>query len=73
MERKVGERFTFKDVTLEVEEIHGNCCLGCYFRDLIYCNMEQYCDNPSVRKTIGLCSIYSREDGKSVIFTKIEE
>ena len=30
MEQKVGERFVFNDITLEVEEVKTSLCTGCY-------------------------------------------
>ena len=66
MERKIGERFDFGGVTLEVVDWKEHC-KGCYFYGG-YIN----CQNREVRNTIGYCSPFSRNDGKNVIFKDVE-
>ena len=59
MERKIGEIFNYKGVTLKVvEEIDG--CDYCYFKDVGNCNS----DTPN-------CT--GRSDGKSVIFKEVDK
>ncbi len=58
MERKIGERFDFKGVTLEVvEEIDG--CDYCYLKEYGRCNGDW------------ICAV--RSDGKSVIFKRVDK
>ena len=65
MERKVGEKFSFDDITLEVVETMD--CKGCYFN-----GMGLKCSYQIIRYIIGGCSQYSREDETNVIFKKVE-
>lgn len=68
MERKVGERFTYKGVTLEVKDIGPvEYCIGCYFRGI------EDCRNSRVRNVTGPCGSYIRKDSTGVIFKNIEE
>ena len=65
--RKIGERFDYDGVTLEVVEVKNSFCTGCYFY-----NKKIECEERVVRNTIGCCGEYSRGDGKIVIFRKVE-
>ena len=67
MERKIGERFIYDGVTLEVDMLKNGLCKGCYF----YGGYIK-CQNREVRNTIGTCSPFSRNDVKNVIFKKVE-
>ena len=65
MERKIGERFDFGGVTLEVVE--SGSCKECYFfKGGIRC--EGY--NGEIN---GSCGPFNRCDGKSVIFKEVKE
>ena len=66
MERPIGEKFKYKDITLEVIENNSMYCPGCYFRDI------EDCGNSRIRNVTGPCSSYSRKDSTGVIFKKIE-
>ena len=67
MERPVGEKFEYRDITLEVEEIPGNYCFGCYFHnELIPCYFQR------IKNIIGFCQSYKRTDHKGIIFKKVE-
>lgn len=58
-ELKVGERVT---ITLEVVE-HNNGCIGCFYHIFGRCSV-----NGELK-----CSIYTRSDGKDIIFKKVKE
>ena len=58
MERKVGERFDYNGVTLEVVNQIG--CEGCYFYTLVKCD-----------KFVGECYHMDRTDKKPVIFKAV--
>lgn len=62
MERKIGERFEYQGVTLEVCPEHSkiNCCDGCYFSDKV-CHR--------ILSKTGKCD--QRDDNKSVIFKEV--
>ena len=63
MERKIGERFDYNGVTLEVvKESFG--CLGCYF---IHNMCVLYINN------IGHCPSEYRSDNQSVIFREVKK
>ena len=62
MERKIGERFDYNGVTLEVVNHLG--CEGCYFS-----NMFNDCKNLEIR---GNCRMSLRTDKKPVIFKLVE-
>ena len=69
MERQIGEQFDFLGVKLEViegEENPYDDCEGCYFFDTPICGCE------IITNYIGYCSHSVREDGKDVIFKKVE-
>ena len=67
IERKIGERFDYKSVKLEVEMADEPYCNGCYF------NGETIdCCHRSIRKIIGSCNAFNRSDLKYVIFKLIE-
>lgn len=67
MERKIGERFEYKGVTLEVAEApNGNICGDCYF--LLKENM---CFK-SVDET-GNCYERYRDDKKNVYFKEVKK
>ena len=65
MEQKIGERFEYKDTTLEVVEqpidnkVKRIYCNGCYFNTSSYCSYK------------GKCCFISRSDCKSVIFKEV--
>lgn len=58
MERKIGERFDYNGVTLEVVNQIG--CEGCYFYTLVMCD-----------KSLGKCYDMDRSDKQSVIFKEV--
>ena len=66
MEQKVGEKFNYNGVTLEVVEAHDkySYCDGCYF-DSIECRELK-------GDILGFCYANNRKDGKSVTFKKVE-
>lgn len=74
MERKVGNKFDYEEVTLEVVE-HQDC-LGCYFHKYhIPCNNNTIriaCNLSTERNAIGHCSKVYREDKKNIIFKEVE-
>ncbi len=61
MERKVGEKFTYKDKTYQVVKSFG--CIGCDFADGCYTELH----------TIGKCGGSSRFDKTSVVFKEIKD
>lgn len=64
--RKIGERFDFEEVTLEVVENWS--CQGCIFDNIIVgCYMDHH-----IRDKFGPCGPHLRDDKKSVIFKEIE-
>lgn len=65
MERKIGERFDYNGVTLEVVKQLG--CKGCYFFNML--DMSD-CNNLEIR---GHCGISFRTDKKPVIFKEVEK
>ena len=68
MERKIGERFTFNGVMLEVEEVKTSLCTGCYLHKERILNSYSRSSND-----VGVCFASHRTDGKYVIFRKVEE
>ena len=73
MERKVGDKFGYAEVTLEVVEHHD--CLGCYFhKNYIRCNNNNgiACNLSAERNAIGHCSAIHREDKKNIIFKEVK-
>ena len=67
MERQIGDQFDFLGVKLEVvEKGEENSCVGCYF-----CG-TQICVYECIINFLGSCASSDREDGKDVIFKKIE-
>ena len=63
MERAIGEIFKFEGIKLKVVE--GKGCDGCYFQDKACCE--------PIRRERGKCTIYIRNDKKSIIFKLLEE
>ena len=66
MERQVGEIFDFLGVKLEVIEGEKDSCEGCYFCD------NRICGVGCIVNFLGYCAYSEREDGKDVIFKKVE-
>ena len=66
MERKIGERFIYDGVTLEVAMLKNGLCKGCYF--FKGCCI---CEEHDIEVT-GECVYDSRIDGKCVKFQKVE-
>ena len=66
MERKIGERFDFFGVKLEVIEGEEDSCKGCYL-----CG-TQICGYECIINFLGYCASSEREDGNDVIFKKVE-
>ena len=66
MERQIGEQFDFLGVKLEVVEGEENSCEGCYI-----CG-TQVCGYECIVNFLGYCASSAREDGKDVIFKKVE-
>lgn len=63
--KKIGTVLRYNDVRLRiVESVDG--CRGCYFNRLrfIFCPYDSY---------LGACSASYRNDGKNVIFRKVDE
>ena len=61
MERKIGERFYYYGVTLEV--VNHLDCEGCYFFTLVNCD-NSFC---------GECHSFNRTDKKLVIFKEVKK
>ena len=66
MERQIGEQFDFLGVKLEVIEGEKDSCEGCYFCGTPLCGHE------CITNFLGYCARSEREDGKDVIFKKVE-
>ena len=66
MERQIGEIFDFLGVKLEVIEGEKDSCEGCYFCD------NRICGVGCIVNFLGYCAYSEREDGKDVIFKKVE-
>ena len=71
MERKVGSRFNFGNVKLEVRELNSSeppahPCQGCFFK-----NHKGACADNDYYRITGKCSIGSRNDGKDVVFGRV--
>ena len=66
MERQIGEIFDCNRVPLVAVEESDFDCEGCFFRD------TAICFKPDIIDIIGSCSGDLREDGKDVIFKKVE-
>lgn len=65
--RKIGERFDFEGVELEVVEEWS--CQGCYFDNhLVKCQMSR-----NQRIHVGSCGPHFREDDTSVIFKEVKK
>ena len=64
--RPIGEKFEYEGTTLEVVEAKEDPCEGCYFID------SKYCLIGDVQDIEGYCFSSVREDGKDVIFKKVE-
>ena len=62
MERRIGERFDYNGVTLEVVNQRG--CEGCYFFTIWNCNELEI---------KGHCRMSLRTDKKPVIFKLVEQ
>jgi len=66
MERKIGTKFKYKDIELEVVSEDGSDswpCEGCYFRFM-------NCLEARV-KIVGECTCLGRKDKTKIIFKKI--
>ena len=66
MERQIGEQFDFLGAKLEVVEGEENSCDDCYI-----CG-TQLCGYECIINFLGSCAYTEREDGKDVIFKKVE-
>lgn len=65
MERKIGEKFNYGDVTLEVKEnTNGKSCGDCYF-------LNNWCAESF--DTRGKCSKRAREDKREVYFKEVKK
>ena len=62
--RPIGERFKDDNVTLEVKKDEW-LCYGCHYGYVYSCKAK--------RSLTGECGSYTREDGESVIFVRVEE
>lgn len=68
MERSIGEKFEYNDITLEVIENRSMYCPGCYFHNnLIPCYFYK------IKNIIGFCKSFNRTDNKNIIFKEIEK
>ena len=68
MERPIGEKFKYKDITLEVIENNSMYCPGCYFHNnLIPCYFHR------IKNIIGFCKSCNRTDHKEIIFKEVEK
>ena len=65
MDRKINSRFIYKGQPLEVVHEPEYLCKGCFFRD-------EECWCAEVSRVTGSCESCCREDGKDVIFRRIE-
>ena len=61
--RPIGERFKDGNVTLEVRKDQG-LCYGCYYGHAPFCETN--------RSHTGECGKYTRSDGESVVFVRVE-
>ena len=61
--RPISERFQDGDVTLEVKK-EGWVCYGCHYGDYCVCRAN--------RSHTGECGKYTRSDGVSVVFARVE-
>lgn len=66
MERRIGERFNYEEVTLEVVEVMSGC-RDCHFVNMIH---PAGCARGFIFDVRGEC--FDRDDMKSVIFKKID-
>ena len=66
MERQIGEELDFLGVKLEVKEGEKISCDGCYI-----CG-TQICGYEIITNYLGYCAYSEREDGKDIIFKKVE-
>lgn len=62
IEHKIGNIFNHKDVTLKVETVKKETCIGCYFYTI-----DMRCPDNNA----GHCSAKFRTDHKNVIFKQI--
>lgn len=62
MERKIGERFEYNGILLEVKESYN--CRRCYF------NGKGICPNVGIK---GGCTPFRRADNKSVVFVPVND
>jgi len=62
MEKKIGEKFEFRGVMLEVVESSNSACGCCFAKE----------EHGGIRVCSALsdCSMYDRKDGKNVIFKR---
>lgn len=64
--RQIGEKFDYEGDMLEVVEEGEITCKGCYFID------SKSCLTGDAQDIAGYCFSSVREDGKDVIFKKVE-
>ena len=64
MERKIGKTFKYKGKKLQVKEVRGGTCNGCFF--------EGRC-NWATEDIVGFCDSLFRRDKKEVIFVEAME
>ena len=67
MERKIGERFDFFGVKLEVVKEKYCSCERCYFHE-----EKIHCTRNSITNAVGRCNAFNRDDLNFVIFKKVE-
>ena len=63
--RPIGERFKDGKVTLEVRKDQG-LCSGCYYGHAPFCGYQ------TNRSLTGACGAWSRGNGESVVFVRVE-
>lgn len=63
MERKIGEKFKYKEHVLEVVE--RKSCEGCFFYNDTYCMATDH----HYTNILGFC--FNRMNGKTVIFKEV--
>lgn len=67
-EFEIGEKIQLGNSSLIVEETHKYECNICFFYNL--CRTECY---KEVTDMIGECTNIKREDGKNVVFVKVDD
>lgn len=68
MNRKIGETFNFKGVSLQVMESRDGSCERCFFW-----THEFPCRDEDDRNITGQCVDFRRIDQKDVVFVKVED